>query len=231
MSVQRRFVRWLINKEAKIKLEGAEAFAPCVINDISFMGTRISSAMKLPKDTFIKFRLALSEDIILDAEAWSVWQKTIDGRYIYGFYFTKLRDVDKEKIYQFIRKDYPEQINKRWWDDKIQEKEGGEDMEDRRIFQRFAARLPLNMLNLDSGKESIGETFDVSAKGIGLRVNEEMAFKTPVELWLRLPDEGEPLYTRGEVAWIKKAEPEGYRVGVNLERADLMGLSRVLRAI
>ena len=31
-------------------------------------------------------------------------------------YFSKIKDFDKEQIYQFIHKYYPEQIRAKWWD-------------------------------------------------------------------------------------------------------------------
>jgi len=84
---------------------------------------------------------------------------------------------------------------------------------------------------LKQNKEGEAQVQDISAKGIGLITKEELSPHTPLELWLEIPDKGEPLYSRGEVAWTKKLEPDKYRVGVNLEKADLMGLSRVLRVV
>jgi hypothetical protein len=48
-------------------------------------------------------------------------------------------------------------------------------------------------------------------------------------MWLNIPDRGEPLYTRGRVVWSKMWEPNKYRLGINLEKADLMGMARILR--
>jgi hypothetical protein len=100
---------------------------------------------------------------------------------------------------------------------------------DRRIFERFAVKFPLRFLDLDSNSQALVETEDVSAKGMGLLTHEELRPHTPLEMWLEIPDKGEPLYSRGEVAWSEEIEPNKYRVGVNLEKADLMGISRVLR--
>jgi hypothetical protein len=49
-------------------------------------------------------------------------------------------------------------------------------------------------------------------------------------MWLKVPDKGEPLYLRGEVVWSRLEEADKYHCGVNLEKADLMGISRVLRS-
>ena len=102
-------------------------------------------------------------------------------------------------------------------------------MEDRRIFERFASRIGLRYLDLNSNQEGKAQANDISAKGIGMEASEELVPHTPLEMWLEIQDKGEPLYTRGEVVWSRMVEPNKYRVGVNLEKADLMGLSRVLR--
>ncbi len=102
-------------------------------------------------------------------------------------------------------------------------------MEDRRIFARLPVRLPLRFIDVGENKEGEAETQDISAKGIGLVTNEELSPRTPLEMWLQLPDRSEPLYTRGEVVWSRALEPNKYQVGVELEKADLMGMARVLR--
>jgi hypothetical protein len=72
---------------------------------------------------------------------------------------------------------------------------------------------------------------DISAKGIGLVANTELEAQVPLELWLEIPDKGDPFYARGKVIWSNMVTPDEYRVGVNLEKADLVGLSRVLRTL
>lgn len=230
MQDRRKIIRWVTNKQAKIKLEGAVAFIDCQLPNINFKGLQISLKPKLIKDTVVKFSLVLSEDFTLEIEAWVTWHRTIDGNNIYGLYFTKIKDIDKEKIYKFVYKSSPQEISKQWWKGFSEEK-GGETMEDRRIFERFPMQLPVKFLDLASGKEGQANTCDISAKGVGFVGNTELAPRAPVEVWLQIPDQGEPLYTRGEVVWSKRLEPNVYRAGINLEKADLMGLSRVLRTI
>jgi len=230
MQDRRRFVRWQIDRQAKIKLEGAESFADCHIKDINLKGLQISLGLKIQKDTFLKFNLYLTEETSFDIEVWMVWHKSIDGVNIYGLYFTKIKDSDKEKIYQFTRRYFSKEINKQWWKG-LNEEKGGEEMQDRRIFARFPTEFPLSFLDLNRGKEGQAQTQDISAKGIGFLANEELSPHTPLEMWLDIPDKGEPLYARGEVVWSKSQGADEYRVGVNLERADLMGISRVLRTM
>lgn len=223
----RQIRRWQINWQASIKLEGAECFTNCSIYDISLKGLKVCLPHKLQTDTFVKLSVCVSEECILkDIEAWVVWHKTIEGRNVYGLYFTKIADADKEKIYQFLRRNFSGQINKQWWGGI---EKGGETMEDNRIFERFKARFPLRFLNLSDNREGQGSTQDISAKGVGIVTKEQLRPNTPLEMWLEIPDRGEPLYMRGEVVWSISQGLDEYRTGINLEKADLMGLSRALR--
>jgi hypothetical protein len=102
-------------------------------------------------------------------------------------------------------------------------------MEDRRIFERINTKMPLRFLNPTNGMEGMADTVDISANGLGLVTNESLSVMTPLEMWLDIPDYREPLYTRGEVTWSKPLPETGQqRVGVRLEKAELMGLARVL---
>jgi len=102
-------------------------------------------------------------------------------------------------------------------------------MEDRRVFARINTRLPVRFLDPGSGREGNADTVDISANGLGLVTNESLSVTTPLEMWLGIPDQHEPLYTRGEVVWSEPLSSTGeHRVGVRLEKAELMGLARVL---
>ncbi|OGX40570.1 MAG: hypothetical protein A2984_00755 [Omnitrophica WOR_2 bacterium RIFCSPLOWO2_01_FULL_41_12] len=230
MHIRRSLNRWQINRPARIKLEGAEVFKECSIADINFKGLQIHLKSTLPQDTFLKLKIALSEDCLLDVEVWVVWYKKKMENNIYGLYFTKITDMDKEKIYRFVYQNFPQEVSKIWRQDFAEEK-GGEKMEDRRIFARFKAKFPLRFIDLKANKEVRGLTQDICAKGICLQTEVELPAHTPLEMWLEIPDKGEPLYTRGEVVWSKKVEPDKCCCGVCLDKADLMGLSRVMKAI
>ena len=227
----RRFgIRWQTNRPAKVRLEGAEGFVNCILSNISLKGFKITLSEKLPIDQFFKLDLILSEKFSLNSiEIWVAWHKTISDFNSYGVYFKKMKDSDRDSIYKFIRSDFPEQMNKQWW-------EGGKTMEDvtfedKRIFERISVKLPLRFLGVGSGAEGKAETYDVSAKGLGLVTNQALGLRTGLEIWLDIPDKGEPLYARGEVVWSKQTAAGGHRLGVSLEKADLMGMSRILRAV
>jgi hypothetical protein len=102
---------------------------------------------------------------------------------------------------------------------------------DRRIFERIPVKLPLRFLYPDSNKEGLAQTEDISAEGIGLLTDRELLPSTPLEVWLQIPDKGEPLHTMGEVVWSQMIGPNKHRAGIRLEKLELMGMSRALRTI
>jgi len=236
MDDKRRCSRWQTQKKSCLRMEGSATDVPCIIHDINLRGAKISSTEKFAPDSLVKLKLILSHEFGINVEAWVAWQKSVDGFHIYGLYFTKIADADKEKIYRFMRHNFPKEVDKHWWKE-FKEEKGGETMEekkkfeDRRIFERFPATMPLRFLDLTSNQEGTAQTLDISAKGIGLVSSEQVQPRTTLEMWLDVPDKGDPLYTRGEVAWSKLQGESEYRVGVNLEKADLMGLARALRAV
>jgi hypothetical protein len=103
--------------------------------------------------------------------------------------------------------------------------------EDLRVFERFPVKLALRFLDLGSNREGQAQSLDICAKGIGISTNELLSPNSTVEMWLKIPDRGDPLYTRGEVVWSQMTGHNQFRSGVNLEKADLMGISRILRVI
>jgi hypothetical protein len=103
--------------------------------------------------------------------------------------------------------------------------------EDKRVFGRFPVNLSMRFIDLLTDREGQAQAKDLSAKGVGFMAKEPLKPFTPMEMWLDVPDRGGPLYTRGEVVWSERVGPNLYKTGINLEKADLMGMSRILRAI
>jgi hypothetical protein len=103
-------------------------------------------------------------------------------------------------------------------------------MEDRRLFERFNVNFPVKFVVLDSNKEGTGRIIDISASGGGLIVTaEQLHPPAALEMWLQIPDNKEPFYTTAKVVWSNMIESETYRVGVQFDQLDLLGLSRVLK--
>lgn len=219
----------------------------CQVRDINYKGMGVISEVKLPQDTAVKLSLRLSGECTFDAEVWVAWVRVIDGVNHYGLYFSRLRDADKEKIYSFVQQNLSKAMVNKWWPeagvpltgdtfagspasgDYLQAERDKESVEDQRIFERFPVNLSARYLNLDTGEEGVVNTQDISAKGLGLAVSEALKLHTALEIWLEIKNSGDPLYTRGEVVWVKKKDDGSYKLGVELEKADLMGISRVFK--
>jgi len=104
-------------------------------------------------------------------------------------------------------------------------------VEDRRVFTRIEARLPLRFKDLNQGREGSAETINISASGLGIVTNKNLTIKSSLEMWLYIPDHHEPLHMRAEVIWsIDLAGTDYKRIGVRLEKEELMGLARALWA-
>jgi len=228
MQDRRRLNRWKVNRSCEVRLGETKEFTSCTLRDISLKGMQLALKMKLPKDTFLKLSLFCHEKYTLDIEVWVAWQHSVMDGYCYGFYFSRIADSEKEKIFKFVRECYPRLMAQCWWGGSTEEK-GGKEMEDHRIFDRVLVNLPMRYIDPRSGVEGQAQMQDISAKGIGLVTQTGLSRKTSLEMWIDVPDKGEPLYTRGEVVWSQMVAPQKFRTGVILEKADLMGLSRVLR--
>lgn len=235
MDEHRCFQRWKISKEAQVKIGDSADYIHCVVSDLSFKGIQLVLKQHLTLDKFLKMNIMFFRELSFDFEAWTVWHRKIGAYDSYGLYFSKIKDSDKEKIYQFVKRYLSNELSKQCWQGLNDEEKGGSMMQnsfdDKRIFARFGVNYALKFLDLNNNKEGVAQTQDVSAKGIGIETTEALSPRTALEMWLQVPDKGQPFYTRGEVIWSKMIGPNKYRSGVELERADLMGMSRVFRSM
>ena len=231
MQEHRKLARWPVNQHAALKIEPATKELFCQIKDINSRGAKITLNTKLPDDQALKLSLRLAENCTIEAEVWVAWRKVINGINHYGFFFSKIQDADKDKIYKFINMYRTDSSKQKPWLGTVEVTTGKGDaeMNDNRIFERFQREFSARFIGLD-GKETQAQTFDVSAKGLGLSTSNELKSNTPLEIWLDVPNSTEPLYTRGQVIWSRLAGAVGYQSGIELERAELMGVSRLLRA-
>ncbi|MGK0673203.1 MAG: PilZ domain-containing protein [Halothiobacillaceae bacterium] len=88
---------------------------------------------------------------------------------------------------------------------------------ERRQHPRWAHFDVLFVSTLDEPKATFPcQTLDISAAGLRLFVNQPLAVRRPVQLWLRLASEPGTFLLRGQIRWY---EPygTGYRLGVAIE--------------
>ncbi|MFA4984872.1 MAG: PilZ domain-containing protein [Candidatus Omnitrophota bacterium] len=102
---------------------------------------------------------------------------------------------------------------------------------DRREFSRFSVELRLKFFDAANNKAGEAQANDISAKGIGIFTNEDIPAESKLEMWLEVPYKEEPLYIKGKVVWSKAVDNNKYRVGISLDRTDLVGVSHILRSI
>ena len=108
--------------------------------------------------------------------------------------------------------------------------ENREFRQERRIFERFSAVMPVSLIDLDAGRELAANTCDVSAKGVGVESEECLTPGGRLELRLEIKDGRDPFYTKGTVMWAGQQGAGKYRAGILFEKAELMGMARIFRS-
>ncbi|MCM8799401.1 MAG: PilZ domain-containing protein [Candidatus Omnitrophica bacterium] len=106
-----------------------------------------------------------------------------------------------------------------------------ENFVEHRQYERFKIRLEAKLINLKDKKESSGYTVDLSANGIGLVSNQNFPPDTSLEVRLNNPHNQKSIYMRGRLIWSKPLDESNYRLGIELEDVDLVGLAQVLELI
>ena len=97
---------------------------------------------------------------------------------------------------------------------------------DRRFFARFNASVAVKCFR-QSPKQ--GSTIDISAQGVGIISEEELKPEMPIEIILSFPKGNEEFVASGKIIWARKTQDNRYRVGVALEKPELMMISQFLR--
>jgi len=106
---RRLLPRWQINCAARIRWDGLEDYLGCEIKNLNLKGFAVSLSQKLPEGC-TKIILHFGREFIFNVEIAVLWRKETQGKDTYGVKFTKIRDADKEKIYQMVRQDFPDQL-------------------------------------------------------------------------------------------------------------------------
>jgi hypothetical protein len=100
---------------------------------------------------------------------------------------------------------------------------------DRRMFARLKAEVVLRCVQDDA--EGPGVTLDVSAQGLGMIVPVRFEPSSEVKIFLILPETKEEFATVGKIAWCTKVEEGKFRVGVWLDKPELMLVSQLLNRL
>jgi c-di-GMP-binding flagellar brake protein YcgR len=115
MNDRRQLIRWCINKETNMKLQGQDKPVTCVVEDINIKGLKIFSRHQLAKEGSVCLAVDFGRDFSMDIEAEVAWRRSLGAGYVYGLYFTKIKDADKERLYRYIVQCCSEQMKEHRW--------------------------------------------------------------------------------------------------------------------
>jgi hypothetical protein len=103
---------------------------------------------------------------------------------------------------------------------------------EKRKLVRFLVAIPVKYAKLALRNIS-GPicTHDISAQGVGLITAEELPVNSPLDICLKVPDNGEEIRLEAEVVWSKQLEASKYRCGLKLKGAQIKPIPLVLRTI
>jgi hypothetical protein len=108
--IERRILpRWQISAPAKLRWEGQNEFLDCQVINLNMRGFSVAIGQKIPRDCR-QLTIYFSEKYIFTVEIAISWQDESEGKNTYGAKFTRIRDLDKEKMYQMMRDNFPNQI-------------------------------------------------------------------------------------------------------------------------
>lgn len=239
MQEKRKIKRWRLFHDAHFRREGAGRYLNCMLCDISFWGAKISCQETLREGDTIEMCMNIPDSLHpLISKAKVIYGRPMHRLYYeYGLSFIDMKQKAREKIYDYIYKNYPKEFSKSIIKNGRIGMKGGEEkmfteapQEDRRIFARLPVDLYARYFDSEDNKEGYFCVKDISAKGMGVTTKEKFKPKTRLEMWVSVPGHSMPIYTRGEVIWEKPDySGKGFRAGITLEKADFMNFPAVIK--
>ncbi len=117
MTNERRVLnRWEINQSAQLTFENGVKPIPCIVEDISLSGMRVSIKRDLFNEVFSDFKLFLDQGMEFELGAQVVWRQEQFERNIYGLEFSRINQEGKNRLKQYISRDFHDLIVKHWWE-------------------------------------------------------------------------------------------------------------------
>lgn len=103
--------------------------------------------------------------------------------------------------------------------------------EDRRTFDRFAARFPARFKDSRCDYGTSVSLRNASADGLKITTREQLYIEDSVTLEVELPDCKEPMILKGHVVWVKSEDPGIWDVGLKFFKIDLPHMSRLYKFV
>jgi c-di-GMP-binding flagellar brake protein YcgR len=81
-------------------------------------------------------------------------------------------------------------------------------MSEKRKFMRFDVSIEVEYMVPGNGVpvEGISVTRNLSREGMQISVSSKLVPGTELEIKLRIPEDAAPVYTKGDLVWVEKAE-------------------------
>lgn len=110
--VEKRLLpRWKIASPAKIKWQGSKDYVACEVRDLNMKGFCLAMTEKITEANNLA-ELYFNEKYFFEIEISVIWHKEVDGKQIYGIRLLKVRDYDREKIYQMMKENFAHHFEK-----------------------------------------------------------------------------------------------------------------------
>ena len=104
--VEKRLLpRWKIASPAKIKWQGSKDYVVCEVRDLNMRRFSLGMNEKIPEASS-RAELYFNEKYFFDIEISVAWHKEVEAKQIYGVRFLRIRDSDREKIYQMMKENF-----------------------------------------------------------------------------------------------------------------------------
>ncbi len=115
MEERRVYPRMRVDREATCVIENRVAPIACSVDDISLNGIRITMSRNLLPEVFSNVTLAITDALSFNAGAHVAWHDEYEGRNTYGLSFSRIDDIDRDKIAAFIRDNSFKDLREQWW--------------------------------------------------------------------------------------------------------------------
>jgi len=116
MEEHRCAARWKIKQEAELSVDEGVRPIPCVVEDISSRGMRVSLEKDLFPEVFANFNLVLNNDFTFNAGAQVAWAEKIYEKNVYGLSFSRIEESTKNRICRYVQDNFPAEMSKQVWD-------------------------------------------------------------------------------------------------------------------
>lgn len=122
MDEKRKLVRWRVTLPVRYLGVSKHVEGVCETQDLSLSGIRLAMVEKhdIGDQLYLLMDLPEEKSGSVRCEAEVIWQDKLHGqeeecKYLTGIVFTKIRDVQKSLLLDYVNQYYPELFRQHWW--------------------------------------------------------------------------------------------------------------------